>query len=89
VYSSTKGRIRFLDLARLSKEAIIGLMKKSRCSTKDFTKAVFGLFEPRTQATIAKDIGFDPKKQLQDSMSSQVGETGAAYSFMLLLAVTP
>lgn len=82
---SAEGRfIASEGLARLSKEAIGGLMKNIHCSTRDFTKAVFGLFEPRAQAALAKDLGFNAKTQLQDSMSFQVGETGAAYSFMLL-----
>jgi len=69
---------------RVSKEAVSGLMKNFQLTVKDFTKAVIGLPDPKVQATLAKDLGFDVKTQLQDSLFSRVGDTGAAYSLMLL-----
>ncbi|MCK4822362.1 OB-fold domain-containing protein, partial [bacterium] len=71
---------------RVSNEAISGLMKNFNYSEQDFTKAVFGLADLRTQAGLAKGLGFDVKTQLQDSLFSQVGDIGAAYSLMLLQA---
>lgn len=70
----------------ISREAIAGLMKKFNFTEKDFTKAVFGVPGPKTQAGLAKALGFDVKKELQDSMFFQLGDTGAAYSLMLLQA---
>ena len=69
---------------RVSREAISGLMKRFNFSEKYFTKAVFGLPDPRTQAGMAKGLGFDVKAQLQDSIFTKVGDTGVAYSLMLL-----
>jgi hydroxymethylglutaryl-CoA synthase len=71
---------------RVCIEAISGLMKNRNFSEKDFKKVVFGLPEFRTQARLAKDLGFNVKTQLQDSMFFNVGYTGAAYSLMLLQA---
>lgn len=72
--------------SRVSGEAITGLMKKFNLRKSDFTKAVFGVPNPKSQADLAKKFGFDIKTQLQDSMFSQIGETGAAYPLMLLQA---
>ncbi|MDY7036523.1 MAG: zinc ribbon domain-containing protein [Thermodesulfobacteriota bacterium] len=72
--------------SRVCMEAITGLMERFNLSRGDFTKAVFGVAEPRSQAGLARSLGFDPKTQLQDSMAFNIGETGAAYSLMLLQA---
>lgn len=69
---------------RVSIEAISGLMKNFNFSKNDFTKTIFALPDSRTQARLAKGLGFDVKTQLQDSMFSEIGNTGAAYSLMLL-----
>lgn len=71
---------------RVSHEAITGLLKDFHLSKEDFSKAVIGLPNPKTQALIAKAFGFDPKTQAQDPMFFQMGETGAAYPLMLLQA---
>ena len=72
--------------SRVCREAVTGLMKRFNLGKEDFTRVVFGVPEPRTQAGLARSMGFDVKTQLQDSLSFQVGETGAAYSLMLLAA---
>jgi len=72
--------------ARVCGEAVTGLMKRFNLSMRDFTKAMFGVPEPRTQAGLAKSLGVDPKTQLQDSMYFHVGDTGTACSLMLLQA---
>jgi len=70
----------------LAGEAIKGLIKSLNFSRDDFDKAVFGLPDAKAQATLAKKNGFDVKSQLQDSLFSSMGDTGAAYSLMLLRA---
>jgi 3-hydroxy-3-methylglutaryl CoA synthase len=72
--------------ARVSREAITGLMRSFNLKEKDFNKAIFALSDPRAQIALAKSIGFDIKTQLQDSLFNWIGETGAAYSLMLLEA---
>jgi 3-hydroxy-3-methylglutaryl CoA synthase len=70
--------------ARVSREAIAGLMRSSNLKEKDFSKAIFALSDPRAQTALAKSFGFDIKTQLQDSLFNWMGETGVAYSLMLL-----
>lgn len=86
IRSSEKRFVNDEGYLRVSKEAITGFMKKFDLSVKDFTKAVMGLPDPRTQSSLAKDLGFNVKTQLQDSLFSKVGDTGAAYPLMLLQA---
>ncbi len=86
IRSSEKRFVNDEGYLRVSKEAITGFMKKFDLSPKDFTKAVIGLPDPRTQSSLAKDLGFNVKTQLQDSLFFQVGDTGAAYSLMLFQA---
>lgn len=71
---------------RVSLEAAEGLMKNYNLSKGDFTKAVFGLPDPRAQVNLARALGFDVKTQLQDSLAFQMGDTGSAYCLMLLQA---
>lgn len=71
---------------RVSKEALAGLMSCFNLREKDFDKAILALPDSRAQTVLAKSIGFDVKTQLQDSLFNWVGETGAAYSLMLLEA---
>lgn len=69
---------------KVSTEAISGLMKKFNFNEKDFAKAIFAIPDIGTQTRMAKSIGFHGKNQLQDSMLSNVGNTGAAYALTLL-----
>ena len=71
---------------RVCKEAISGLMNNSNLNKNNFNKAIFGIPDPRAQIVLAKDFQFDVKTQLQDSMFSQLGDSGVAYSLMLLQA---
>jgi uncharacterized OB-fold protein len=86
IRSSEKRFVNDEGYLRVSKEAITGFMKKFDLSVKDFTKAVISLPDPRTQSSLAKDLGFNVKAQLQDSLFSKIGDTGAAYPLMLLQA---
>ncbi|MDY6972413.1 MAG: zinc ribbon domain-containing protein [Thermodesulfobacteriota bacterium] len=69
---------------RISREAVSGLIRNCNLTERDFSRAVLGIPDPRTQAAVAKGLGFDVRTGLQDSMSLQCGDTGAAYSLMLL-----
>jgi 3-hydroxy-3-methylglutaryl CoA synthase len=71
---------------RVAKEVIAGLMRRSNLREKDFEKAILALPDHRAQAALAKSLGFNVKTQLQDSLFNSVGETGTAYSLMLLEA---
>ena len=68
------------------REAISGLMKKYKLLPKDLAKVVFYAPDARSQATLAKSLGFDLKTQLQDPLYSAIGNTGAAASLIMLAA---
>ena len=79
---------RFIDASGYMptmQETISGLMKKNSASPKDFSKIVFHASDIREQAELAKKLGFD-KAQVQDSLFAQIGNTGAAATFMMLVA---
>lgn len=67
-------------------EAIGGLLDKSGWTLKDFSKFVTYAPNPRRAGELARRLGFDPKSQLQDTLYELMGNTGTAYSLMLLIA---
>jgi 3-hydroxy-3-methylglutaryl CoA synthase len=67
-------------------EAVSGLMKKTGVGPKDVRKAVLPNPETQRAASLAKNLGFDPKTQLQDPLSDKVGDTGTAQPLMLFTA---
>jgi 3-hydroxy-3-methylglutaryl CoA synthase len=71
---------------RVVREAVSGLMQKTGLSTKDITKAIFGVPNAGTQVQLARSLGFDLKIQLQAPLTDVMGYTGAAYPLMLLVA---
>jgi 3-hydroxy-3-methylglutaryl CoA synthase len=73
----------YLDLIP---RTVSGLLKKSDLAPKDFTKAVFYGPDARRHAQMARMLGFDPKTQVQDPLFTTVGNTGAAFALMILVA---
>jgi 3-hydroxy-3-methylglutaryl CoA synthase len=69
---------------RVASEAIAGLIKRLNLKKSDFTKAVLGIPNPKSQADLARKFGFDLREELQDGLFSEVGDTGTAYPLMLL-----
>jgi 3-hydroxy-3-methylglutaryl CoA synthase len=67
-------------------EAAKGLLAKHSKTPADFTKAVLYGPDARSHATAAKAIGFDGKTQVQDPLFGRLGNTGAAFAPMLLVA---
>ena len=67
-------------------EAISGLLKKCKLTPKNITKAVYYGPNPRRHGEMARRLGFDPQTQVQDPLFGRMGNTGAAYSLMLLVA---
>ncbi|MEO8605831.1 MAG: 3-oxoacyl-[acyl-carrier-protein] synthase III C-terminal domain-containing protein [bacterium] len=67
-------------------EAIKGLFAKTGKTAKDFSKAALFGPDARSHATAAKSVGLDPKTQVQDALFGRVGNTGAAFAPMLLVA---
>lgn len=84
---SWEGRFIFEEgYSRVCKEAIMGLREKYNLNLKDFSKIAIGVHDEKLQASLSKALGFDPRTQLQDSLFSCMGGTGAAYALMLLQA---
>jgi len=67
-------------------EAVSGLMRKTKLSPKDFAKVVLYTPDGRRGMELAGSLGFDAKTQLQDPLFAAMGNTGAAYPLMLLVA---
>ena len=72
---------------RLLPEAVAGLLKQCNLKPADFSKAVYNGIDGRSHRSVAKKLGFDYKSQVQDSLYSTVGNTGAASGLMMLVAV--
>jgi hydroxymethylglutaryl-CoA synthase len=67
-------------------KAILTAMKKYNLSPKDFVRAVFPGPDVRSHSTMARKLGFDYQNQVQDTMLSKMGNTGAAFGLMMLVA---
>lgn len=65
--------------------SVAALMKKSGLTTKDFSKAAFYGPDARRHRDMAKKLAFSDS-QVQDPMFGALGDTGAAFSLMLLAA---
>ena len=66
-------------------EAISGLLNKYNLTPKDFAKVVYPCLYVRAHADIGKTLGFEPD-QIQDHMFTTIGNTGTAYTLMILVA---
>lgn len=67
-------------------EAVEGVLSKASLAPKDFAKAVLYGPDARSHAGAARAMGFDPKTQVQDALFGRLGNTGAAFAPMLLVA---
>lgn len=67
-------------------EGVTQLLKRCEISPKDITKAVFYAPDARRHREIAPSLGFDYKTQVQDPLFDKMGNTGAAFAPMLLVA---
>jgi hydroxymethylglutaryl-CoA synthase len=67
-------------------EAVKGLFAKLGRGAKDFTKAALYGPDARSHAAAARALGFDAKTQLQDALFGRLGNTGAAFTPMLMVA---
>ena len=67
-------------------EAISGIMQKYSLKPKDIAKVVLYAPDARRHSELARELGFDPKSQVQDPMFKSLGNTGAAFALMMLAA---
>jgi len=66
-------------------EAVTGLLRKLKLKPQDITKAAFYGPNPRRHGEMARMLGLKPE-QVQDPLFGKMGNTGAAYALMLLVA---
>jgi hydroxymethylglutaryl-CoA synthase len=66
-------------------EAVKAIMNEQGLKTADLTKAVLYAFDNRRHQQLARNLGFDYKSQIQDNIFSNVGNTGSAYTLMMLV----
>jgi len=66
-------------------EAASKLMAKCNLSAKDFAKVAFYGPDVRTHGRIARRMRLEPE-QIQDPLLTTIGNTGAAFSLMMLVA---
>jgi 3-hydroxy-3-methylglutaryl CoA synthase len=71
---------------RVVKQAISQLLKKHALSAKDFSKVVLYGPDPRSQARLARSLGFDTNTQLQDLLFTTIGDSGTAAPLLMLTA---
>lgn len=62
------------------------LLKRNKLTPKDIRRLVLYAPDARRHATVARQLGFDPKTQVQDPLFNVVGNTGTASIFMMLVA---
>jgi len=67
-------------------EAISDLLGRHSLAAADLSKAVLYAYDARRQQQLAKKLNLDAKSQVQDSMFTTVGNTGSAYTLMMLVA---
>lgn len=68
------------------REVVKGLLGKGGKQVADFTKAVLYGPDARSQAALARALGFDPKTQVRDALFGKLGNAGVAFAPILLIA---
>lgn len=69
-----------------TQQAVEDIMEKYGLTPADFSKAVLYAFDGRRHQQLARRLNIDANTQLQDNMFSTVGNTGTAYTLMMLVA---
>jgi 3-hydroxy-3-methylglutaryl CoA synthase len=67
-------------------QCISGLLKKYKLQPKDVSKVICPSPEPTTLFGLAKSLGFDPKRQLQDPFFDKIGHIGTGHPLLMLAA---
>jgi 3-hydroxy-3-methylglutaryl CoA synthase len=71
---------------RVLSEAVKGALAKAKVSPQEIAAAVLPTPNPRAPQAVAKGVGLDPKRQLQESFWTTIGDTGAAQPLVMLAA---
>lgn len=71
---------------KVVREAVSTVMQRNSLTPKDFARLILSAPDPRRATELARALGFDPSTQLQPLLFDAMGNTGAAYPLMLLVA---
>ncbi len=71
---------------RVLVEAARGALVAAKIGPEQLATVIVPTPQPRAPLAIAKALGIDPKRQLQDGLWMQLGDTGAAQPLLLLAA---
>jgi 3-hydroxy-3-methylglutaryl CoA synthase len=72
--------------ARVLGEVAKGLLAKAGVAPQSLTTVILPTPTPRAPLGLAKALGLDPKKQLQDAFWMTIGDSGAAQPLLMLAA---
>ncbi|HLY36664.1 MAG TPA: OB-fold domain-containing protein [Candidatus Binatia bacterium] len=72
--------------ARVLGEAVKGVLAKAEVPASELATVILPTPNPRAPQGIAKALGLDPKRQLQDGFWLTVGDTGVAQPLLMLVA---
>jgi 3-hydroxy-3-methylglutaryl CoA synthase len=75
-----------LGYARVLGEAVRGVLAKAKVAARELATVVLPTPTPRAPLGIAKALGLDPGRQLQDGFWMTLGDTGAAQPLLMLAA---
>jgi len=67
-------------------QTVTAMMEKAGIGPGDVARAVIAAPTPRIHGEVSRKLGFDPKTQVQPHLFDIMGNTGAAYPLMLLVA---
>lgn len=68
------------------REAVAGLLAKTGSKPSDFARLVLYGPDARSHGALARELKFDPTKQVQEPLFGAVGNAGAAFAPLLLAA---
>jgi 3-hydroxy-3-methylglutaryl CoA synthase len=68
------------------RKVISGLMKKEKLVPESISKVVLYAPNVRAQQQLAKTLGFDAQKQVQDLLFDRVGVCGCSHALLMLVA---
>lgn len=73
--------------SRVVQEAVSAALKIFDRKPEDYSRLCLNSPNPRTPGKVAQRLGFDIKKQLENTLHAGVGDTGSAMSLMSLVSV--
>jgi hydroxymethylglutaryl-CoA synthase len=71
---------------RVLGEVLKGILTKAKVAPQQLATVILPTPSPKAPLGIAKALGIDPKKQLQDGFWATLGDTGAAQPLLMLAA---